>query len=181
MWVSICPCLSVNIKQNSSCMNQEWWGKLFLEHEVCLREIKTNKCFPPPLFSWFFFHFAFSFLSFYFFCCFCFTNTHLLHSPVQCDKTWTSLRSLFSVFCIYSFEFLSNKYLCILQRRKNTEPLEMSMNSRSSSLAFSTYSSHVEMPFTCQLWMAVYGMNLLLCRHEDNRCWKEWCELFTCA
>lgn len=151
-------------------MNQEWWGKLFLEHEICLREIKTNKYFPPPPFSFFF-----SILLFFF------KNTRLIHSSVQCDKTRTSLRSLFSVFCIYSFEFLSNKYLCILQTRKNTEPLETSMNSRSSLLAFSTYSSHVEMPFTCQWWMAVYGMNLLLCRHEDNRCWKEWYELFTCA
>lgn len=57
----------------------------------------------------------------------------------------------------------------------------MSVNSRSSLLAFGTDSSHVEMPFTCQWWMAVYGMNLLLCRLKDNRCWKEWCELFTYA
>lgn len=35
-------------------MYQEWWGKLFLGHEICLREIKTNKYFPPSPFSFFF-------------------------------------------------------------------------------------------------------------------------------
>lgn len=119
------------------------------------------------------------FLSFLSFCIF-FKDTHVWYTAL-CSVIRHGLLWGHSFCLLHLFFWISFKQTLVHIAEKNTKPLEMSMNSRSSLLAFSTYSSHVETPFTCQWWMAVYGMNLLLCRHEDNRCCKEWCEPFTCA